>query len=133
MCVSVTLLCLKSLCSLLWDPVMTSGLQFPGLPAMPVRPCSIPSTDGLVSGPAGGALCGHVPCQAWHVGDHTEHHQPLPLEKQTRVSWDWDQREGTFSLMCCFLVVLADFRLDAFLQLIWESENQLGPTLQAVD
>lgn len=27
---------------------------------MPVRPCSIPSTDGLVSVDRQGALCGHV-------------------------------------------------------------------------
>ena len=43
----------------------------------------------------GGGHCGRVlpvrPC-TW-VGVNTEHHQPLLLEQQTRVSWDWELEE----------------------------------------
>lgn len=39
------------------------------------------------------ALWMRAACQALRVGVNTEHHQPLLLEQQTKVNWDWELEE----------------------------------------
>lgn len=69
------------------------GLQFPGpLPCL-LGPAPSPAQMDWLVWTGRGTVWTRAACQACTMGDHTEHHQPLPLEKQTRVSWDWDSEE----------------------------------------